>query len=76
VDELEPALVAQQAALAALEAVLGNKEVEQPIGIVVQYGYRAASDVVATVWGMVPGSISKLPALLRKAMVSPGAVWS
>src|SRR5215207_3796153 len=51
VDELEPTLVAQKAALAALEAVLGDEQVEQSIGVVVQYGYRAASYVVATVWG-------------------------
>src|SRR5215217_4518332 len=51
VDELEPTLVAQKAALAALEAVLGDEQVEQPIGVVVQYGYRAASDIVATVGG-------------------------
>src|SRR5215207_3392288 len=51
VDELEPTLVAQKAALAALEAVLGDEQVEQPIGVVVQYGYRAASYVVAAVGG-------------------------
>src|SRR5215211_2585822 len=51
VDELEPTLVAQKAALAALEAVLGDEQVEQPIGVVVQYSYRAATDVVATVGG-------------------------
>src|SRR5829696_3308179 len=50
-DELEPTLVAQKAALAALEAVLGDEQVEQPIGVVVQYGYRATSDVVASVGG-------------------------
>src|SRR5829696_8177221 len=51
VDELESTLVAQKAALAALEAVLGDEQVEQAIGVVVQYRYRAASDVVATVGG-------------------------
>src|SRR5215213_4082680 len=51
IDELESTFVAQQAALAALEAVLGDEQVEQPIGVVVHYGYRAASDVVATVGG-------------------------
>src|SRR5215204_3169510 len=51
VDELEPTLVAQKAALAALEAVLGDEQVEQPVGVVVQYGYRAATDVVASVGG-------------------------
>src|SRR5919112_4854006 len=49
VDELEPPLVAQKAALATLKAVLGDEQVEQPVVVVVQYGYRAASDVVATV---------------------------
>src|SRR5215207_460049 len=51
VDELESTLVAQKAALAALEAVLGDEQVEQPVGVVIQYGYRATSDVVATVGG-------------------------
>src|SRR5215203_6700624 len=51
VDELEPTLVAQKAALTALEAVLGDEQVEQPIGVVVQYGYGAASYVIATVGG-------------------------
>src|SRR5918998_1913268 len=51
VDELEPAFVAQQAALAALEAILGDEQIKQPVGVVVQYGYRAASDVVASVGG-------------------------
>src|SRR5215207_10946857 len=51
VGELEPTLVAQKAALAALEAVLGDEQVEQPIGVVVQYGYGAAPDIVATVGG-------------------------
>src|SRR5215211_5883906 len=51
VDELESTLVAQKAALAALESVLGVEQVEQAIGVVVQYRYRAASDVVGPVGG-------------------------
>src|SRR5918993_26056 len=54
VDELELSLVAQKAALAAFEAVLGDEKVEQPIGVVVQYGYRAAPDVFAAVGGNGP----------------------
>src|SRR5215211_3538262 len=51
VDELEPTLVAQQDALAALEAVLGDEQVEQPIVVVVQHGYGASTDIVAAVGG-------------------------
>src|SRR5918994_6375337 len=73
VDELEPTLVAQKAALAAFEAVLGDEQVEQPVGVVVQYGYRATSDVVATVWGNGTRDFLEVARIVAQGYGLPGS---